>query len=396
MKVFVSCDGDSIGAAIGRAILTDDVGEVRRVDQAIIAGNELFTSFAQRSGGQVVECGGDETRFEIPAEHLGDLEAVRQQYADAVGATVSVGVGTKLSESAKALMISKIRGKDQITLWHPDMQAELDAVTEKDESHKIAEEYLNKANDYVTGQNRGAHSGFDGHKMPKKNDKPAKDQDEGSAIKDVIQEQKNLMPPPPEVTHSADGLEDQFHQHASEQDQHDQKQASVVGDRRDQLKAQLVEVLGVVRQKSSVIAQIKDVDPQAYQALMALVQGVIALGREVLGDAPVKDKKDSPKEEPMAKEEKDPSAKEDEDEEEKEGEELDKSGGPIPGIPPQNSLQLPPGSTVNDRVKVRHADSATAWVKVGSGMVQGQEDGSGKQVIGTNSHPVPARQPGAR
>jgi len=39
MDVFVCWDGDKIGRRVGRAVLADDVGEVRRVDQAINAGN---------------------------------------------------------------------------------------------------------------------------------------------------------------------------------------------------------------------------------------------------------------------------------------------------------------------------------------------------------------------
>jgi len=48
-------------------------------------------------------------------------------------------------------------------------------------------------------------------------------------------------------------------------------------------------VLLSVRKQMPVIAQLRQASPEAYQSIMALVQGVILLGREVMGDGPVPD-----------------------------------------------------------------------------------------------------------
>jgi len=97
-KLFVSWDGDAIGREIGQARLRDDVEEIRRINQAIDAGNLAFRSWALTAGGSVIELGGDEGLLEIAPVALNDLESVRNAYKTAVGATVSVGVCRKMSD----------------------------------------------------------------------------------------------------------------------------------------------------------------------------------------------------------------------------------------------------------------------------------------------------------
>ena len=388
MKVFVCFDGDHIGREVGRAVMTDDIAAVRRVDQAINAGNELWRSLALRCNGTVIEIGGDEGRIELSAEHLAEVPPVAQQYAGAVGASVSVGIGMKLSESAKALLVAKLRGGNQIVLWHPEMQAELDAAGgPKSEADKIADEYLSKAQ---PAANTGAGAGFAGHGTPQR---PSVmhgqgDHEQGAVIKDMIQEAQENAPPPVEQTHAADDLEDQLHDEASKQDQQDQAEAQKQDGQADQLRAQLAQVLGVVREKSPVIAQLQQVDPEAYQSIMALVQGVIALGREVVGNvAPP-----SPGAEPshVQAELDKPAAAPNEmsgSPATQVGGTTAKSAGPIPGAPSHHHLHLPAGSQVNGRVKVTHEDGTESWVMANSGMVQSQDP---------TGHPASAREPGAR
>jgi hypothetical protein len=64
-----------------------------------------------------------------------------------------------------------------------------------------------------------------------------------------------------------------------------------------------------------------------------------------------------------------------------------KSAGPIPGSPAHHHLNLPAGSQVNGKIKVRHEDGSESWVMATSGMVQSQDP---------TGHPASAREPGAR
>src|SRR4051812_25425641 len=101
MKVIIAWDGDHIGREVGRASLNDDVDGLRRISQNIERGNKIWESWVVMNGGTVVSAGGDEGRAEILAEKLGELPNIQKQYAGTVESTVSVGVGTKLSEADK-------------------------------------------------------------------------------------------------------------------------------------------------------------------------------------------------------------------------------------------------------------------------------------------------------
>jgi hypothetical protein len=147
-SVFVSVDGDSIGAAVGRASLANDVEALRRLSQDIERGNALWTSWASASLGTIVSAGGDEARVEVPARVLGELQSLRAQYHSATGATCTVGVGLTTSESDRALLYGKMHGKDRVVFYTPDIDAELEELVDRQahrsETSKIAEEYLGK------------------------------------------------------------------------------------------------------------------------------------------------------------------------------------------------------------------------------------------------------------
>lgn len=74
--------------------------------------------------------------------------------------------------------------------------------------------------------------------------------------------------------------------------------------------------------------------------------------------------------------------------------ELDKAGGMIAGQPAHVKLNLPVGSQVNDRIKVKHGDGTESNVKAASGMIQALD--ADAPLFGAQSHPVPSRQPGGR
>lgn len=377
LKVFVSVDGDSVGAKVGMARLADDIVELRRIDAAINAGNQVWRSFCESKGGILLEAGGDEACFELPAENLPELSSVAKQYAQVVGATVSVGVGMRLSESSKALLVAKLRGKNQIVLWTEDMQTELE-VPPKDEKSKIAEEYLNKAI------------------------------------------QADPLSPP--LEHS---LEDLLHQAAIERKTLDEQQVVQSDSKKEEIRQTLGQILLTIKDKSPIIAQLQAVDPDAYQAILSLVQGVILLGKETLGV------QDRPAPAPIAKSDTDDAfwfgspetaqkfaesvptnlAKvildgsivhvldaSDEDlkrlkELVENHDEIGKSGSAIPGTPPWIRLNTPPGTVINGKVRIMHGDGTMSWIQAGSGLVQATQDPD-SPLLGANSHPASARRPG--
>lgn len=148
MNVYISIDGDGIGQKVGRASLANDVEDISRISQSIDRGNEIWKSWTLSTGGRVISMGGDECRMEIPADHLDDLPDLRNQYAETVGATVSVGVGMDVSEADRALLYAKVSGKDRIVLFDDTVAKAIEALVEEEQKHpksevaKLGEEYL--------------------------------------------------------------------------------------------------------------------------------------------------------------------------------------------------------------------------------------------------------------
>lgn len=294
MKVLLAWDGDNVGRLVGRASLADDTEAVRRISQSIDRGNEIWKSWVIMNGGSIISMGGDEGRAEILAEHLSELPKIRIQYSGAVGSSVSVGVGTKLSEADRALMAAKIRGGDQIVLYDEDVDEELAEEQKSQGQHseidKLAEEYLNKAQSQEDALNSPAAGG--GMTGPGQNQAPdpgsaapeASEHSQGEAAQQMMQ---NDNPPQPEMTNSAGGAEDQFHTMAQQQDQKDNGQPAVDPNAQgEQLKTQIVQVLMGLKEQAPVLEQVKQASPDTYKAITGLAQAVIAMAKQMNGEDP--------------------------------------------------------------------------------------------------------------
>jgi hypothetical protein len=231
--VFVSCDGDAIGKLVGLARLTDDVARVRRVDAEIRAGNDAVTAWALGAGGSVIEAGGDETAVEVPAAAVAELETVRRRYAGITGATLSVGVGHKLSESSKALMAAKLRGRDRITVYDDSVEADIDsAKKDQSEAEKIGEEYLGKA------------------------ESPAAPTDWSPHLADF---------------HHAAGR-----QRDADTAKSKRRQVDV-----DALRSQVADALSKIRDQLPALQQVKADFPKTFSAVVGLAQSTLALARGI-------------------------------------------------------------------------------------------------------------------
>jgi hypothetical protein len=405
--------------------LDNDVGEVRRVDQAINAGNDLWKAFAVNSGGSVIEMGGDEGRIVVDASKLAEMPSIAKQYSQVVGATVSVGVGMKMSESAMALVIAKLRGGNQILVWDPETmgpeyQAAVDAP--KSEKDKLSDEYLAKA-DTPEGPGQKSAGGKDVQKVLEHNTAKLAGPHAGFAVQhepgftDVKHEGDTLgtdpVAPAPEMTHAAGNdenmnqdMESQLHSAAEGSSKQDEADGAAGGKQTESVKQQVTDALTKIRKQLPDIQKLQQFAPEAYKAIIGLVQGVILLGKEVAsGDGPPMDDEPDIIKQAMAKTEDEecPHCDEKEFIPHKDGSktckgcfkdygELKKEdSSPIPGTPPNHKMNFPLGSTVGDKVKVQHGDGGTSWKEVGSGMVQAQD--AGAPVIGPNSHPVSSREP---
>ncbi len=412
MDVFVCWDGDKIGRRVGRAVLANDVGEVRRVDQAINAGNELWKAFALRCGGSIIEIGGDEGRIVIDASYLGDMPSIAHQYASLVGATVSVGVGMKMSESAMALVVAKLRGGDVILVWDPqtmgsEYQSAVDAP--KTEQQKLTDEYLQK-DDSPKGPKSQSAGGQDIAMVMAHNTKKLTGPNSGFAVQhepgfttmkhpgDTLGDDPAPTAPESSGTATPD-MESALHSAAEGQSKQDESDSDAAG--QETIKQKVADALVSIRKQLPAITKLQQFSPDAYKAIMGLVQGVILLGKQVAGDGPPMDDEPQALKEHLSKkegseessEESHEHSEESSEESSEETEKAEDNASPIPGTPNHHHLNFPDGSSINGKIKVRHGDGGVSWKQVQSGMVQAQDRGA--PLIGANSHPVSSREPGA-
>lgn len=151
--MYLSYDGDGIGRKVGRAILANDIDELRRISHLIEAGHTLVREWVKESHGIWINGGGDEGNAAIPKEHADGVERIRKDYENLVGATMSVGLGDSPSEAGRALLIAKLKGKDQTVEFDEATEIEIKAIKRRAkkgalksmEEYKLAEAYLNKS-----------------------------------------------------------------------------------------------------------------------------------------------------------------------------------------------------------------------------------------------------------
>lgn len=284
LRVIVSWDGDAIGQKVGRACRADDIEEVRRVDQAINRGNDIWRSWTLRHSGSVVEIGGDEGRVEVPAAALAELEAIRQQYSGAVDATVSVGVGRKLSESAKALLAAKLRGKDRVVLYDQSVETDIKNAEQPTEQEKIRTEYLGDTKTSSSEAGPDELADRDGETDIAKAEEPSKKAHaEAKAPNRQTDEHSEgeVAEKAAAVPGGGKAAIARAHAAAGDQDKRDRASSARKSGDLDQLRAQCATALNSMRSQLPVMAQLKSAYPQTYQSVVQLVQSVISLGREL-------------------------------------------------------------------------------------------------------------------
>jgi hypothetical protein len=286
MKVYVSFDGDHIGRMVGRASLADKPEEVSRIAQSIERGNAIWRSWAESHGGQVINIGGDEGRLVVEADHLEELPKIRDQYSDAVGSTVSVGVGTRLSEADRSLMAAKLQGGDRIQLYTEEVDEVLEELRdEKDEGGKLYDEYLDPESGLqkaIPGMNQGQGAGFSGASQSRPAAPAAPTEgSEHSEAETARALQENAPAAPQAPTANAQDYEQLFHQLAAQQPAEEPQKPSGLA---DDARAKVVKILQDVRGHAQELEQMKASNPALYESVKGLVEAMIAMARSQGGE----------------------------------------------------------------------------------------------------------------
>lgn len=150
---FISYDGDGIGRKVGQSILANDIDGLRHISHLIEAGHALVQRWIKDRDGVWINGGGDEGNAAVNGEYIEELGQLRKDYEYLVGATMSIGVGSSPSEAGRALLIAKLKGKDRVEEFSPEMEQEIKRIKKRAkkgafksmEEHKLAEAYLKKA-----------------------------------------------------------------------------------------------------------------------------------------------------------------------------------------------------------------------------------------------------------
>ena len=129
--VFISFDADSAGQLIGKAVLNDDPEEMAAVSERIELGNRLFNRWIRERNGKTYSSGGDQGVYSVDEKYINELEELRIDYHYATKLTVSIGIGKHLSESGQALLMAKLKGKDQIVFFDKKTKEEIKEVKKR-------------------------------------------------------------------------------------------------------------------------------------------------------------------------------------------------------------------------------------------------------------------------
>jgi len=148
--VYLAIDADDAGRLVGQAVLGNDEAKLHEVSSNIDHGQDVIKAWVEQVGGKIVSFGGDECTAKIPSSSIEHVEQLRSDYQFATGMTITVGVGSKLSEAGKSLMAGKFRGKDQTVQYDESVEKDLQAGQQhvsdgsaSEEEKKISEAYLN-------------------------------------------------------------------------------------------------------------------------------------------------------------------------------------------------------------------------------------------------------------
>lgn len=140
---YISIDGDDIGSKVQLAEAMNDESKLKDISDRINQGQKLLEDWTEKQEGEVIESGGDEGLSKIPKKlDLSDVEKLRQEYKKLVGANLTVGIGETISESTKARMLGKLKGKNQTIVFDFNTEKELEKtlkdnkITEKDKIKK--------------------------------------------------------------------------------------------------------------------------------------------------------------------------------------------------------------------------------------------------------------------
>ena len=295
-NVYLIASADHLANAVKHAVQHDKPRTLSQLKQGIERGLRIFEAWMEDHGGRVLLFQGDEVFAELPGENLDSLPDLHAQVQDAWGDSVTIGIGLDLTEATKAAENGRKRGGKRIVFYAPEIEQHLDDENSASESHDATQPdsdpdelkamALNKANTPSPGP-------------PTPNEQPAFSP--GAAASPPAapsplpagqaQPSGADMPPTPSSTNAAAGLspvEAQMRQMADKGEAEGARAEGQVNQADDgatgpaQLKQGIARILMKVKEQAQVLEQLKEQAPEAYKAIVGMVQIVAAIGKQLM------------------------------------------------------------------------------------------------------------------
>lgn len=272
MRLFLAASGDGISHLLQQAMFIDNVEEIRRISHAVQSGNQVFESFALSTGGSTVESSPLFCLIEVDAKELANLESIKKQYQSATNTTVTVGIGHKTSEACKALKAAQLKGPGHTKFYTQEVEKELEKNKDKLDESQLAKKQdvidLNTVNTPAAPVTAATvASAVNSGAVPTP--------DQGIPL-----EEPAIAP-----TQMADiqpiNFEQEFRGHAQKYEDAEKARKLQTSQSYQEIKQKVADSLVKIKEQLPYIAQLRNSSPDAYESIIAIIQGVILLGREL-------------------------------------------------------------------------------------------------------------------
>ncbi len=143
--IFVSGDGDGIGAGVERKVLENDLRGIIEHSEVIGKGQAHIKKSFEAMGGKMIVHGGDDNLAVILGkdEHIAALEEIRLGYEEITKFTMTFGVGNIMRDAVQALVLGKLTGKNKMIFWHEGLREKLREVSKpQTQQEKMADHGL--------------------------------------------------------------------------------------------------------------------------------------------------------------------------------------------------------------------------------------------------------------
>ncbi len=293
-NVYLIAVADHIGVAIKHAIGHNQPNSLGLLNQNLKRGNRILEAWMEDHGGRILVSEGDTVTAELPGECLDTLPKLHSEVQDAWNDSVTIGIGLDLKEAFKACENGKKRGGKRIVFYAPEIEQHLneesaseshDAKNDDGDPEELKELGLSKANSPSPGPPTPNQSGFSAGPPLSPPSAPS------PYAPGQAQPSGADMPPPPSSTNAAAGLspvEAQMREmagHGEAEAARAENHANTADDGTTgpaQLKQGIARILMKVKEQAPVLEQLKEQAPEAYTAILGMVQVVATIGKQLL------------------------------------------------------------------------------------------------------------------